>query len=170
MRYVLMIILLFTSLVCLAAIYFQKDANGNIIYSDTPLTDNAQSINIPSTKHSSTPPVSPPIPSDTAAKKDIGNKAYTTFFIVSPTDQETIQNQPVITVSINIDPKLQSGDKIQLYVDGKAWGGAEANTQFTLDHIDRGIHQLYAVLLNQNGITIKQSNNVTLYVHYASVQ
>lgn len=169
MRYFLMLILLFTSLVCLAAIYLQKDTEGNFIYSDTPLAPNAQPIN--STQRSSTLPVlEPATPPVTPLQKNTKNKPYTTFLIISPTNQETIQNQPTITISIHIEPKLQPGDKIQLYIDGKMWGNPEASTQITLDHIDRGMHQLYATLLNQNGASIKQSNSVTLYVHYASVK
>src|SRR5437588_8336323 len=70
---------------------------------------------------------------------EMERKPYSTFMIVSPKDQETIQNQPVIPVEITTEPKLQDGDRIQLLLDGKFWGEPAPSTHFEMVQVNRGI-------------------------------
>jgi hypothetical protein len=107
---------------------------------------------------------------DSAQKaKVVVIKPYTSFSIISPADQETIQNQPDVTVSLKVEPALQGSDKIQVYVDGKAWGEPQAATTISLGRLDRGTHQLSAAIVDANHKVVKQSNSVTAYFQYAHV-
>lgn len=169
MKYFLATLLCLSSIACFAAIYLQKDKDGNTIYSDTPLTNNLKQVNIPATDRVPAQQLPPQQNTPPTLPEKITNKPYTTFLITSPRDQETIQNQPVISVSVKLEPELQQGDKIQLYLDGKAFGEATESTQFTLDHIDRGIHQIYTAIVDSSQKIVKKSAGITIFVHYASV-
>ena len=92
---------------------------------------------------------------------------YLSFSIESPLDQETIQNQPNITVKLSIKPDLQENDKIQIYLDGKPWGLAQASTQIDLGRLERGMHQLHAEIIDKEMRFLRKSAVITIYVHYA---
>lgn len=177
MKYWIAVLLLLFTIDCHAEIYQQQDVDGHTIYSDIPLNNNAQKLNSPASLKSSSGASSQTTttvatPSETqpslATPKSI-KQSYKVFLIAAPKDQETIQNQPVIPVKIDIDPPLQEGDKIQLFLDGKPWKDAVASTELQLAEVDRGIHQLSASLIDANKIVLKQSGSITIYVHHASV-
>ena len=189
MKYMLLVLLVVLSLVCHAAIYLQTDKQGNETYSDTPLTNDAKTIELSPAGHylSSTqittnvatppPPVTPMTTATTAAASEVQPAAanlpvrqiYTTFIIESPKDQESIQNQPIIAVTIQVTPDLQLGDKIQMYLDGKAIDNPSATNHFALQNVSRGTHQLYAELQDANGKTINQTPVITVFVHRAAI-
>jgi hypothetical protein len=173
MRLVLLLSLLIFSLVCSAEIYMSKDKDGNVMYSDTPSQD-AKKIVLPESNIPSTSTSTPPPPTTTAVEKIVKttettaqNVPYTKFVIGVPPDKETITNQPTISVVFLIDPDLQKGDRIQLYLDGAAVQAPAAKTSFDLTNVERGTHQLSAILLDANNNTLKESQTVTIYVHYA---
>ncbi len=151
-----------------AALYMQQDKNGNITYSDMPL-NNSKEIEVPNV--SSTTSVPPSSSSTTGAKQSSAidkNAHYKTFVIVSPKDNETIQNQPTLPVLLKINPALRPGDKILLLVDGKPWGNPQANTYLQAENIERGTHQLSAVLIDKDQVVLQQSNTITIFNHRAS--
>lgn len=169
MRIFVLLISIFLCSVIFAEIYKTVDKYGNVSYSDIP-SANAQQIEL-----SPVTTVSPPTATNatTSSAVVVVNKSvrkpYTSFVMLSPKDQETIQNQPTITVQTQTDPSLQKGDKIGLLLDGKMQGTPQEGTQFTLVHIDRGAHQLRAVLVDNTGAVIKETPTITIFVHYASV-
>lgn len=157
-----------------ATIYEQTNANGTITYSDIPLNATAKQIDISHENKitSAIPPTTPVTKNINPASSPLitsANKPYTQFEIVSPKDQATLQNQVTIPVTLAIKPDLQPGDKIQIYLDGKAKGTASTGTQFQLNEVDRGTHQLSATIINSNQQIIKQTNTITIYNHRASV-
>lgn len=185
----LIICLIFVCTLASAAIYKQLDQSGQVVFSDTPINPNATVIQ-PSplegyTTTETIKTITTTVPKNavkTPAKaidqqdadktilKEIEQIPYKTFLIVSPKDQETIQNQPVsIPVDIVVEPKLAQDNKIQLYLDGKPAGPPAATTHFELPNVERNIHQVHAEIIDGNQRSIKQSNNITIYVHRASV-
>lgn len=168
-----------------AAIYMYKDRRGNTVYSDTP---NAKSevVNLPDATPAASSTTTTTTTTTTQAKSDQSNvapevlnppiivqtgevrKDYTTFMIVNPKDQETIQNQPIISVSIDLKPELQKGDRVQVLLDSKPFGEPVASTDLQLSLVDRGTHQLSAVIIDTNGTIVKQTPSITIYVHRAS--
>lgn len=166
MKYFMIVFFILFSFFCYAAIYKQVDQNGNTIYSDVPIHSNAKAINLPETGSTTTTKsneTKTPIAQQIPVIKF--KKPYTVLMITSPKDQETIQNQPIIPVDLKIEPALQEGDKIQIYLDGKPVGQPQAGTHIELSLIDRGSHQLYASLIDSSQTTLKQSNVITIYVH-----
>jgi hypothetical protein len=178
MRYFLLIGFLLISLTCGAAIYMQKDANGGISYSDMP-TGNSTRIDLPPAPVTTFAPATGPAPTkskkgNTPAAADESTDSdqhaeYTAFFISSPSEQQTFQNQRDIGVDISITPKLQKGDLIQLSVDGNNVGEAAATTHFQVNQLPRGTHQISATLLDANKSVLKQTPAINFFVHYAAV-
>jgi len=173
---VLLFSLFFVSL-CFAEVYRTVDQKGNITYSDSPSGKNSEIVNLPpdsshpssnatmnnNTENTASDNASPP------SALQLDRKPYTEFSFKSPTDQETIHNQPIINVDFNLKPELQKGDLIQLYMDGAAFDKPVAATHFELKTIDRGTHQLYGVLMDANKTKLAQTMIITIYVHQASL-
>ena len=65
----------------------------------------------------------------------------------SPVDQESIQNQPSVNIELKIDPPLQAGDKVQIFLDGAPWGPPAPTTHFVFNAPDRGTHTLSAKII-----------------------
>jgi hypothetical protein len=150
-------------------IYQSVDTQGNITYSDKPVGKNPKIIDAPAANIGSSPQASPP---PATVINDLTNavpqkKPYQTFLIQSPTNEESIQNQPSLKISINLIPSLQEGDSIQLYLDGKPWGKARPETEFEFVIPERGTHEIYAELIDANSRTIQKTNPLTIYVHQA---
>jgi hypothetical protein len=179
MRYFLLVIFLLISLTCGAAIYMQKDANGNITYSDMA-SPTATRVDLPPAPTTTFAPAAP-----AAAKSKTSNTAsttpdapatdsdqhvdYTAFFINSPTDQQTFQNQRDVAVDISVTPALQKGDAIQIIVDGNKVGPPAASTHFQVNQLPRGTHQVSAELLDGNKAVLKQAPAINFFVHYAAL-
>jgi hypothetical protein len=173
MRYSFFYLILFFSMNCYATIYTQTDKAGNIIYSDTPLSNQAKIVDMPEATNT----ISAPPPKEVVKTEEIQETispiivapSYTQFLISSPKDQETIQNQPTFIVSMQVEPSLKKGDKVQVIVDGKPWGKPAASNQLEVAEIERGSHQLSAVIMDENNQVLKQSNIITIFVHRNSI-
>lgn len=121
-------------------------------------------------------PNAPPAntPEDAATTGDAANatapikKPYLVFSISSPKDQDTIQNQPSIPVTLTVEPALQTGDLVQLFYDGKPLDQPAASTTLDLPTLERGVHQVYAVIFSK-GVIVKQTNTITLNVQRVSI-
>jgi len=61
---------------------------------------------------------------------------------------------------------LQKGDKVQLYLDGNAAGSPAPSLTFNLSSVERGKHEIRAVLLDRNNNMVRQTNTITVFVHY----
>lgn len=181
----LLAIILFFLFACpnYAAIYQRSNSNGNVIYSDVP-TNSSQPVNLPhsnATISTPTPPTTttvtnmpttlqPTAAPISSATISTSKKPYTRFMITAPIDQETFQNQRDIPVTIAIEPSLQAGDVIQLFLDGKPTGEATTDlNQLVLHQIDRGEHQIAAALLDDTGHLLKKVNPITIFIHYSAI-
>jgi hypothetical protein len=180
MKYLLSLLLFLFPLASQADIYKTIDANGNVIYSDRP-SANATVISLPKANttaatQTATPPsssseaqstTSEEVASALSGEKKDGRKPYTKFAIASPADQESIQNQPILNVSLEVEPTLQAGDVIQVYVDGGPIGNASHATEFNLTVPYRGTHVLSAILFDKDMHVLAKTSSITIYVHQA---
>src|SRR5262245_1832375 len=138
MKNTLYILCLLLPLTCFADIYKVVDANGNVTYTDKPTSNNAVPVTIPKGNTAPATPQQKSLPdvTDTNTSTTVTTtnqdtkKPYTQFAISSPQDQDTLQNQPTLSVKLNVVPALQEGDVIQVYVDGGPIGNAEHQTSF----------------------------------------
>lgn len=167
-RNTLFIILTLTALACYAAIYMQTDKSGNITYSDTP-TENARPVSMSDQNIITTPETAPANPTQQMpATNEATRIPYQSFSISSPADQETIQNQPSFSVKFDIQPELQNGDSIQLFIDGSSWGAPVKKPELLVTQLERGTHKLNATLLDANQRVLRESQTITVYIHRAS--
>lgn len=95
---------------------------------------------------------------------------YTTFMISSPTQGQNIWNQRQLPVNISINPVLAKGDRIQILLDGLPYQDPQNKTQFFIDNLPRGAHNISANLINAKGEIIKNSQTVNVFIHYGNVQ
>src|SRR5215471_15695968 len=153
------------------------DANGQVHYSDTPVPgakrvelSSAQSFGSTQQRQPASTPDQTARPA-TAADKPTGAQRYRTFNIVSPKQQETLWNVgQTVNVQVELDPPLQSGHHLDMYVDGERRNLNSAGTDFTLDDINRGIHTVQGVILDQNGGEVLRSLATTFMVQQTSIQ
>lgn len=154
-------------------IFEHINPDGSITYSDKPMGDSDATVKLPSV---STAPASTstsslsaqqtpaPKPDETQARKP-----YIKLEITSPQNQESIQNQPILAVDVSVDPPLQTGDRIQVYLDGNPLGKAEPHTHFEFTIPYRGEHTLSAAIFDKDMKLLKQTPATTIYVHQAHI-
>ena len=160
------------SSIAIAGIYMQDDKNGNTVYSDSPLNGSAKPVTLPKEQAADVSSITSVLPTQSAPqanKADNETGQYKTFSISSPKNEDTIANQPTLNVSIQIDPDLQEGDKIQFYLDGVPRGGPVVTVNTDLGFVERGEHSISAKLFDQNNQVLKESNTVKIYVQRMGV-
>ncbi len=174
MKRILRFVLLLLILPCNAAIYQSTDQDGNIIYADEPIGNNSRLLDIGTDKPTSTSSEESIQQNKSAQTSSIENTSlphqdYVTFEVLSPKNQETVQNQTVIPIKVKIEPQLQAGDVLQIFVDDQAWGTPSPSTDLTLNNLGRGSHIIYIVIYDKKHVMVKKSFPITIFVHLASV-
>lgn len=155
--------LLLLSFPSYAGLYKGLDSEGNVSYSDKPFS-NAKEITPP------TITVVDPVkvkPKKIIDEKPVNKKfIYRKFSISSPTDQQTIWNNPALTVSLNLKPALNTaeGHKIWLFMDGKPIVKNSSSQTLSIGLAERGEHQLQAHIRNKAGKVIKQTKSITVHI------
>jgi Domain of unknown function (DUF4124) len=151
------------------------DANGQVHFSDTPVPG-AKQVELSgaqgfgsTTRQQATPPAktggqSAPATTATAQR-------YRTFNIVSPTQQETLWNVgTTVNVQVELDPALQPGHRLDMFVDGELRNLNSTSTGFTLEDVYRGTHTIQAVIVDQSGTEVLRSLATTFMVQQSSIQ
>jgi hypothetical protein len=150
------------------------DANGQVHFSDTPVPGakrielaNAQAFGTAPRQTASqeaAPATEPAEAGDRAAR-------YRTFNITSPKQQETLWNTgSVVTVQIALEPQLQRGHRLDIFLDGERRNLNAVSTTLTLSDVFRGIHTIQAVIVDQRGEEVLRSLATTFMVQQTSIQ
>ena len=159
------------------------DANGQVHYSDTPVPG-AKQIELSGAQGFGTAPRAQmqgaqtpgaQAPNQQAARPGERSAAatqrYRTFNIVSPKQQETLWNTgSTVTVQVELDPPLQAGHHLDVFLDGQRRNLSGTGTDIALDNIDRGIHSVQAVIVDQTGAEVLRSLATTFMVQQTSIQ
>ncbi|CAM2941958.1 Uncharacterised protein [Legionella steigerwaltii] len=148
-----------------AQIYKWTDSQGNVHFSDTP-HKGAQVITIPDAQSFSSP-----TPSNTSRPPQHDNHTeklkhtYTKLAIVQPETSTTIRNnQGFVAVTVEVEPDLFPGDKLQLIYDNGVLGEPQRNPVFEISGMYRGTHTLAVQILDADGNVIETSDSITIYV------
>jgi hypothetical protein len=162
------LMLLAAPLVAFATIYKWVDENGVVHYSDQPHA-NAQKVQLgtPQTYNAqrySTPADGPP--PDPSQQQPV----TTTCTIVAPTDQQSIENTDEVPVEVQISPPPGPNAQVVIMMDGRTVASSPGSSQFTLTGVDRGEHNVTAVVRDRTGRVICTSGGVSFFVRQASVQ
>lgn len=150
-------------------VYRWKDADGNVIFSDKP-HEGAEKIELRETTIVPGGRPTTKLSPDGAAS---GPQAlsYETLTIVEPPAEETLRNTQTVNVSVAAMPPLQVGfgHRLQLYVDGAAYGIPDTRSNYVLENVARGAHTLEAAVLDAGGAEIARSAPSTFYLHQPAV-
>ena len=77
---------------------------------------------------------------------------YTRAAIVFPANDSALRsNAGNLTVRGQIHPGLQGGHRVELLLDGVAWGEPRRTPEFALQNIDRGTHRLQIRIVDGEG-------------------
>lgn len=147
-------------------VYKTRDEQGNIIFSDKP-TEGAEEIKIQEAQT-----LNLPMP------KRIGGRAttklspkainYTEFKIINPQHDSTIHsNEGVTDVSATLNPELDEKHSVVFLIDGKEVSAGKS-LQLSLDNLDRGTHNVTAMIKDEKNKVLKRSNNITFHLRKAS--
>lgn len=154
--------------IAVAVLYKGVDAEGNVIYSDQPFSD-AEKF---------TPP---PISVMDAAKTKVEETKvveekpaefkYINFDIISPKNNETIQNAFEVAVSLRIRPELNiaQGHNIWMLMNGKPVMKNLQSPSFKIEGLERGANELQAQIRDKSGKIVVRTRTTIIFVHQASV-
>ena len=153
-----------------AAIYQTTDEQGNAVFSDEP-SSGSKPVDLPPLPTYSAPKYRDPEPATDASGKP-GPKGYSSLRIRQPEADATIRdNTGAVPVAVAIEPKLNqaAGHRLQFLLDGQPVADPGTQTSVTLPNIDRGAHQVQAVVVDASGNELKRSDSVRFYLHRQSV-
>ncbi|MDA0821153.1 MAG: DUF4124 domain-containing protein [Proteobacteria bacterium] len=161
------------AIVCLqsfaADIYRWKDDHGNIIFSDTPQAG-AEQIEVGEI-------MTVPAERITHSISDLNEEPkaakYDSVLITSPSNEQSFRDNGTfnVDVAVSITPPLQVrfGHQVQLLVDGNSHADPGRQTRFTLNDVERGEHQLQAVIVGSDGQVIERSPVSIFFLQKQSV-
>jgi hypothetical protein len=164
------LILVLVSLQSFAAdIYRWIDSDGSTVFSDTPQAgadkiEVSEIMTVPAervTRSISDPNIKPE-----PAK-------YDSVAITSPSNEQSFRDNGddvSVDVTVSITPPLQLrfGHRLQLLVDGSSLGDPGRRTRFRLNDVERGAHQLQAVIVDSDGQVIERSPVSTFFLQKQS--
>ncbi len=152
-----------------ATVYRWTDENGVVHYSDQPHA-NAEKLHVQAAQ------TYKPSAADSAQAGGGGGQngappaPYRGCAIVQPQDDQSFANVESLTVVVQTDPQLHTGDKVYVSVDGQALnGGAPTGPQFVLSPVDRGTHTAQAQVKDAGGAVQCQTPPVTFHVQQNSL-
>lgn len=171
------LLLLLTS-VSSAEVFRWVDANGNTVFGDSPPEQSkAQAVELPTLTVADSydegeQKGEPAKAAENAAGEGGASHTvvdYKHFAVASPEKDQAIRaNNGNIMVRLKLEPELQPGHGIVVYLDGKQVASGDA-TVFSLENIDRGRHSLFAVLHNAGDDVLKNTEAVSFDVLRHSV-
>lgn len=146
------------------------DERGVTHYSDRPMPGATKmELNVTTSSPESTPP---PAPSNTTPREreQPSGPPYREFAIARPASGEHFINTGgVVEVTLQLDPYLQSGHSIALYLDGQLAADAGSELQYSLTEVPRGEHSLVAVITDQDGRRLQETAAVQFLVRQTSI-
>ena len=164
------IALLLASGLAIAQVYRWVDADGVVHYSDTP-HEGAEEVELEPAPVVSAAPArraAATQPSVAPADEEQSAPGYQTLEVASPASEETLWNiGGVLNVSLNLQPDLQRGHQLRVYFDGNPM--PVTGTQFQLQEVWRGAHNLQAEVVDQSGNVMIRSQPSRFYVQQTSI-
>jgi len=174
MRRLLLLAMLLIPLTGLAeSIYRSTDAEGNVVFTDTPPPSGTTTdrIELQRTNTAEPPPVTQPAATETAetATEDASAASYK-LTIISPDNETSFPMGPGnFNVSVQVTPALKKYEGLQLFMDGEPWGVPQRDTLWDLTNVFRGQHDITVGVVDKEGNTLAISPPVRVYVHRPSV-
>jgi hypothetical protein len=141
------------------------DDDGVVHFSDTPRAG-AELVDVSESSRSTGARVyrsAAPNSSDDAAAATEQVFKYESLSISSPGAEETLWNiEGTLSVSLSLSPGLQAGHQVRVYFNGEPT--LVNSTNFTLDEVHRGVHNIQAEVLDATGRLMIRSTSNRFYV------
>jgi hypothetical protein len=166
------IALLLAASVVPAQAYRWVDENGVVHYSDRPQAgaeevelERAPAVSIPAPRRTAAARAEPAAEDEPDGDEAAG---YSTLAVLSPAAEETLWNiGGVLNVTLDLQPSLQRDHQLRVYFDGNPQ--AVNGTQFQLQEVYRGVHNLQAEVLDENGQLMIRSQPSRFYVQQTTI-
>ncbi len=144
----------------LSDVYKTVDEKGKVTFTDKPTPD-AETVDIKETNLAT--PVQ--VPARERQEGEPSQDDYKSLTITSHSNDDIIPNglNP-FNVSTQVNPSLQQGHKLRLYIDGQKYSEGTASN-FRVTSIARGSHTLQVTIVDQEGNSLKQSEAVTIFAY-----
>ncbi|ACV27698.1 DUF4124 domain-containing protein [Kangiella koreensis] len=153
-------------------LYKKVDKDGKVTYTDKP-GDDAEAITVHTDRNVvSTPRMNSGSPQQsTDSEEENEGAAYEVFAIDSPADDQGVRaNDGSLTIVVGISPQIQPNHSIRMHMDGMQVGQDQKIPYFNLANIDRGTHELVAMVINDETQEIVQtSKSVTFHLLRTSI-
>jgi len=149
----------------LAQIYKTTDADGNVVFTDQPPAggSSAETVELPQTNTTPPPPVVAPVERTAPAQPQ--EPAPIKVSINSPADETTIpMGGGIFEVVAAPSPGLESGQRLQLFMDDEPQGPPQTSNRWKLENVLRGPHDLMVRILGSGGNVLASSESVRVYV------
>jgi len=146
-------------------IYKSTDAEGNVIYSDSP-RPGAVEIEVPTE-----PAGIVPVPPGQLPPKSASATEYGSLIIVSPANNAVLSDpEGNVSVSLVLEPALKTGrgDSIRLRLDGRQLSTSYTDSEISIPNVERGEHLLQADVVNGAGKVLITSAPVNFSQQRAS--
>ena len=158
-----------------AQIYSWTDADGKRVYSDQP-RPGADQVELKPTNVVQPPPMTSRNTSSQKPEASPHAEApYQQLAITSPADDSAIRsNEGTLNVTVTTDPPLSGSHLLKLAIDGELSqsgvpGTGAAVHQITAHNVDRGSHNIAAVVVDARGTEVQRSPSVTLHLQRTSI-
>lgn len=150
-------------------VYRWVDENGQVHFSDRP-AEGAEVLKVPEAQTFSAPPAPVRVPRPSAP--DEAPPRYESLEIVRPAQEEVLWNiEGQLEVSLQLQPRLRQGDRIELYLDDQRVEGLRPGSlQVRLSEVYRGVHVLKAEVRDSQGTLLIASQPRTFAVQQTSIQ
>jgi len=165
MRTLLLCLLLITQAAS-AQVYTYIDAEGNRVFTDKPRSSSAERVMLApsnSAELSQRKPTARIAPPPVASKPTVH---YQVLRILVPEPDASIHNgSGNMIVTLNSEPGLLPGHSYRLLLDGEPQGEISRSPVFSLQHVDRGTHQLVAEIIDSAGLIVERTPAQPFHMH-----
>ena len=169
LRLFLAVISLLAAGLAAAQAYRWVDEDGVVHYSDRP-QPGAERIDLPRQEPRAraaapAPRVGATVDEDAEPEAPF---SYESLSVASPGAEVTLWNiEGILNVSLDLQPALQPGHQVRVYFDGEA--RTVTGTSFQIEDVWRGVHNIQAEILDQNGDLMIRSRTNRFYVQQNTV-
>lgn len=152
-------------------IYKSVDENGNVFYSDRPPegTKQEDAVQLPPVNAlPEQPQGSNPYPANTPPNNERDAAIDYSLSLASPAPESHVNpGQRDLPIVLNASPALAPEHRFAFYMDGKLLAESRSN-QYVVEEIYRGEHQIRAMIIDENGNMLQETETITIYVHRPS--
>ena len=164
-RIIIALLLVLVSAQASAQAYRWVDENGVVHYSDRP-QPGAEQFTLP---EANSVQMRTPAPRPRRSQPEPDEPEYESIAFASPAAEDTLWNiEGNLTVTLTVQPGLQAGHRVRLFVDGRERMFDTTNIELT--EIYRGAHNLQAEIIDASGQLMIRSEPIRFYVQQTTVQ